>query len=310
MAILFASTRDEHIRTWVPALRQALGPREVVVAPDIPDRRAITHAVVWKPGRDTLANLPNLRAVFSLGAGVDDLLAGELVPNHIPLVRMVDPELTRGMVEYVLLHVLYLYRQVPQYRSAQAGAKWRPLAQPRACEQTVGFLGLGELGLAAARAVAKLGFGVVGFTRTPRQTNGIACLSGADKWPRFLASCDILVCLLPKTPTTLGLLDATALAMLPRGASLISASRGGIVVEPDLLAALASGQLGHAVLDVFEREPLPENSPLWHHPNITVTPHIAAVTYPATAIESVLENLRRDRAGKPLRHVVDRARGY
>ncbi len=309
MAIVFASNREEHVRTWVPALRRALVDTSVYLWPDVPDARAITHAVVWQPEPDMLTTFPNLRAVFSLGAGVDDLLAGDVIPAGVPLVRMVDPELTRAMAEYVLLHVLYLYRQVPDYRAAQLARTWQPKPQRRACEVTVGVLGMGVLGTAAATAVARMGFEVIGFSRTPRDGE-IACLSGAANWQAFLGRCEILVCLLPRTPDTLAMLDAQALAALPRGAGLICASRGGIVVEDDLLAALDAGQIRHAVLDVFAREPLPAVSPLWVHPSLTITPHIAAVTYPATAIESVLANLRRDRVGEPLTHVVDRARGY
>lgn len=311
MAILFASTRAEHLRNWLAPLRAALGETPVWQWPDdVVDPAQVTHAIVWKPPRQVFAGLSNLRAVFSLGAGVDDLLTSGVLPGSVPLVRMVDPSLTAGIVEYVLLHVLSLHRQIPQYRAQQARGLWQQLAQRQASEVTVGFLGLGVLGQHAADAVAQLGFRTIGYTRSPRPPGPIPCMHGPGGWETFLSQTDILVCLVPKTPATLGMLDGDAFARLPRGAALIQASRGGIVIEQDLCEALDSGQLSHAVLDVFNREPLPQDDCLWRHPKVTVTPHVAAVTVPTTAIASVVDNLNREARGLALRHVVDRARGY
>ena len=306
--LLFRSPSDPAER-WADALRREVPDLEVRVWPETGCIEDIDYALVWASPDGFLRELPALRVVFSLGAGVDHLVDGEL-PCGIPLVRMVDPALTEGMVEFVLYQVLRHHRHMPAYERQQAVAEWRTHEQLRPGERRVGILGLGELGGACARALAGLGFDVAGFARSPRQIDGVRCFHGEEGFSAILARSDILVCLLPLTQSTRGILDAAALAQLPRGAVVINAARGPHVVDEDLLRALAEGRVGHAVLDVFDTEPLPADHPYWQHPRVTVTPHIASLTNPETGARHVAEGIRRDRIGEPPQHVVDPSRGY
>lgn len=308
MTLLFVSAADG-AEPWIEALGLARPGLETRVWPDLGDPATIRYALAWKPPPGVLAGLPSLEVVFSLGAGVDALLADPTLPD-VPLVRMVEPGLTLGMTEWVAAQVLYWHRNLHAYRALQAEADWRPLPERLARERRVGVLGLGELGGAAARALAALGFEVEGWSRTPRSVPGIGCRSGADGLGAMLARSDVLVCLLPLTAETRGILNAETFAALPRGAFVVNAARGGHLVEADLLAALASGQVAGASLDVFGTEPLPPGHPFWSHPSIVVTPHVAAVTHARTAAESVAEGIRRHEAGLPLANLVDRSRGY
>jgi len=309
MALLFLSEIDP-ARAWVPALEAALPGLEVRVWPEIGDPADVAYALVWSPPPGLLARLPNLKAVFSLGAGLDHLFRDPALPADVPVVRMVDPGLTRSMTEYVALRVLDWHRQAAAYRAQQARAEWRPLRQPLAPDRRVGVLGLGMMGGAAARALAGLGFAVAGWSRTARAETGIDAFHGAEGLAPFLARSEILICLLPLTPATAGILNAETFARLPRGAHLINAGRGAHLVEADLLAALDDGQLAGAALDVFAEEPLPPDHPFWRHPAITVTPHVAAIARPRTAAPVIAEAIRRIEAGEPPPHAVDRARGY
>lgn len=309
MRILFLSTtaRPEQ---WLGPLGAALPDDEIVVYPEVGDPATIECAIVAVPPPGVLTRLPNLRLIQSLWVGVESLLRDPTLPPDVPLARLVDPGMTETMTETVLQHVLNAHREYERYREQQRAGVWRQLPQVRAQDRRVGFLGLGELGSAAARTLVGLGFAVAGWSRRPKELAGIATFAGADGLRPFLARTDILVCLLPLTAETRGIIDAETLSALPRGATLINLARGGHVVDDDLLAALDSGQLGRAVLDVFNTEPLPPDHPYWTHPRVVITPHMAAETDPTTATTQVVENLRRLRAGEPLRNVVDRAAGY
>ena len=277
MSILFASAHD-NARPWLDELRAQMPDRDVRVWPDLPDPAAVEYALVWKPPAGLLATLPNLKVIFSLGAGVDALLRDPSLPGR-PLVRMVEPALTEGMTEYVCLHVLRWHRDATTYERQQRERVWRQEAvQMLARERRVGLLGLGALGSDAAAALKALRFDVAGWSRTPKELPGVACFHGEAQLDAFLARTDILVCLLPLTPDTAGILNAGLFARLPRGAVVINAARGQHLVEADLLAALDSGQVSGATLDVFQEEPLPADHPFWTHPRVTVTPHIAAIT--------------------------------
>lgn len=308
MSLLFLSTTDSP-DPWVEEFRRQMPELDVRVWPETGDPRDIRYALVWKPPPGELRKLPALEVMFSLGAGVDALLGDPDLPD-LPLVRMVEHGLVEGMTEYAVLQVLYWHRNMHAYLASQRAGAWRPLAERLARERRVGVLGLGELGSAAARALAGLGFDVAGWSRTPRELPGITCLHGANGLETVLARSEILVCLLPLTPETRGILDARAFSRLPRGAVVINAARGAHVVDADLLEALRSGRLAGASLDVFAREPLPPDHPFWNHPAIVATPHVAAPTHARTATESVVEQIRRHRAGLPLTNLVDRARGY
>jgi glyoxylate/hydroxypyruvate reductase A len=309
MTLLFYSTVDSAAR-WRAQLERLTGELDIRVWPEIGDPADIDYALVWRPEPGLLAALPNLKLILSLGAGVDHLLGDPQLPRHLPIVRLVDPHMTAAMSEYVVLQVLRLHRRDLDYRAQQQAKEWRELDQKNAADRRVGILGFGELGQDAARQLRALGFDVAGWSRSEKTAAGIACHVGAAGLPRLLARSEILVCLLPLTAETEGILNARTLALLPRGAALVNAARGAHLVEEDLLAALASGQLSGAVLDVFRDEPLPAGHPFWHHPRIVVTPHVAAFTNPATAAPIILDNIRRFEAGRPLLNRVDPARGY
>lgn len=309
MALLFASPDDDPV-AWTRALRQRLPDLEVRVFPDLGDPAAIEAALVWLPPPGLLASLPNLRAIFSLGAGVDRLLEDPTLPADIPLCRMVDPSLTASMAEFVLLHVLRYHRDLDLYEAQQRRAEWRLVLPKPPSATVVGLLGLGELGAASARLLARHGFAVRGWSRTHKAIEGVRCFAGPEEFDAFLAEVGVLVCLLPLTPQTRGIVNASLFDRLPAGARLVNLARGAHLVEQDLLDALDTGRLAHATLDVFVQEPLPKDHPFWRHPRITITPHAASYSLPESGAEIVAENLRRLRDGRPLLHVVDRARGY
>jgi glyoxylate/hydroxypyruvate reductase A len=309
MTLLFYSTVDSAAR-WQSQLHRLSRELDIRMWPEIGDPAEIDYALVWRPEPGLLAALPNLKLILSLGAGVDHLLGDPRLPRHLPIVRLVDPHMTAAMSEYVVLQVLRLHRRDLDYRAQQQAKEWRELDQKNAADRRVGILGFGELGQDAARKLRALGFDVAGWSRSAKTVAGIETYAGAAGLPPLLARSEILVCLLPLTAETEGILDARTLAQLPRGAALVNAARGAHLVEADLLAALASGHLSGAVLDVFGEEPLPADHPFWHHPRIVVTPHVAAFTNPATAAPVILDNIRRFEEGRPLLNRVDPARGY
>lgn len=274
------------------------------------DPAKIDFALIWGPPRGVLRRFPNLQAIFSIGAGIDHLASDPDLPAGVPVVRMVEPGLTAGMNEFVILSVLTHHRFMLDYAVQQRAKIWREIPQIPTNQRTVGILGLGVLGGEAADKIAALGFDVAGWSRRPKERPGITSFHGKDGLQPFLARSHILVCLLPLTADTEGILNARTFAALPRGAALISIGRGGHVVESDLLAALESGQIGGATLDVFRDEPLPPECPFWTHPRVILTPHVASMTIPDSAAAAVVANIRRLRAGKPLQHVVDMSRGY
>src|SRR5438552_8281483 len=309
MTLLFYSTVDSAAR-WRAQLERLSRELDIRVWPEIGDPAEIDYALVWRPAPGLLATLPKLKLILSLGAGVDHLLGDPQLPRHLPIVRLVDPHMTAAMSEYVVLQVLRLHRRDLDYRAQQERKDWRELDQKNAADRRVGILGFGELGQDAATKLSTLGFDVAGWSRSAKTAAGIATYAGAAGLPALLGRSEILVCLLPLTAETEGILNACTLALLPRGAALVNAARGAHLVEADLLAALASGQLSAAVLDVFGEEPLPAEHPFWHHPRIVVTPHVAAFTNPATAAPIILDNIRRFEEGRPLLNRVDPARGY
>ena len=309
MALLFRSSVDSEAR-WKPQLTRLMPELEVRIWPDIGDPATIDYALVWRPEPGLLASLPNLKLILSLGAGVDHILTDPNLPRGVPIVRLVDPYMTDAMSEYVVLQVLRLHRQDLDYRAQQESEIWLELDQKNAAERAVGILGFGELGQDAARKLKGLGFDVALWGRRQRTAEGLLGYAGSTGLSALLVRSEILVCLLPLTAETEGILNASTFAMLPKGAALINAARGGHLVEEDLLAALASGRLSAAVLDVFRDEPLPADHPFWHHPRIVVTPHVAAATHPPTAAPIILDNIRRLEAGRPLLNQVDPARGY
>lgn len=275
---------------------------------DKPER--VEFMLSWAPKAEDVARYPNLRFICSGGAGVDGILRVPNLPPDLPIVRLVDQILTQRMTHYVVHAVLHHYRQTPQYERAQSKAKWDPI-DPRTVEESrIGILGLGALGADAAEKLLALEFSVAGWSRRVKSVPGVTCHNGADGLAALLASTEILVILLPLTADTRGLVDANLLGQLPRGAYLINPARGGLVVDDAVLAALESGQLSGAALDVFNVEPLPADHPYWSHPRVAITPHMASRTHAASAVPQLAENIRRARAGEPLNNQVDRQAGY
>jgi glyoxylate/hydroxypyruvate reductase A len=309
MALLFRSPIDSAAR-WQAEMAHLAPELDIRIWPEIGDAAEIEYALVWRPEPGLLASLPNLKLILSLGAGVDHILCDPQLPAGVPIVRLVDPYLTEAMSEYVILQVLRLHRRDLDYRAQQQAGIWRELPQKNAGERPVGILGFGEIGQDAGRKLAALGFPVSGWSRHERTVAGFSTFAGPAGLPPLLAQTEILVCLLPLTEETRGILNARTFAALPRGAGLVNAGRGAHLVEEDLIPALDSGQLSAAALDVFREEPLPLGHPFWQHPRILVTPHIAGITNPQTAAPIILENIRRFEEGRPLLNRVDPARGY
>ncbi|MGO4171316.1 2-hydroxyacid dehydrogenase [Bosea sp. TAF32] len=314
MSLLLAMT-GWHVEDWRARFQALLPEMPIVVLGEPFDRRAVHYVASWKHPAGSLTGLPNLAAIFSLGAGVDFLFADDKLPA-VPIARVVDPDLTTRMSEYVVLHCLMYLRQQHRYLSQQRERLWEDdRNQPAARSVRVGIMGLGELGQDAAAKLKVIGFDVAGWSRSPKSIEGLCTFSGEEGMKEFLARTDILVCLVPLTPETRGIIDAGLIAGLAQdgrlgGPFVINAGRGGLQVEEDILAALESGTLKGATLDVFETEPLPTASPLWTHPGVTITPHNAAMSEPEAIASLITAQIRRLEAGEPLQHVVDPARGY
>jgi glyoxylate/hydroxypyruvate reductase len=249
----------------------------------------------------------NCKAVLSLWAGVERIVGNATLTQ--PLCRMVDPALTEGMVEWVVGHTLRHHLGMDRH-IVNPGHIWDAAVPPLARERPIAMLGMGALGTACARALVALNFQVMGWSRSPKTIDDIPCYHGEDGLAHVLQTAQIVATLLPKTPDTENLLDARHLAMLPDGAVILNPGRGALIDDAALLAELDAGRLGHATLDVFRQEPLPQDHPFWWHPRVTVTPHIAADTRPDSAARVIAENIRRSEEGLPLNHLVDRARGY
>lgn len=295
---------------WTPHLRRLLPDLDIRMEDEPARRDDIHYCIAWKPAPGSLAALPNLKVAFSMGAGVDAIVADPTFPRHVPLSRVVDPTLSQSMTEYVVLNVLYWHRRMQDFQSLQRQKKWRQLAAPRADSVRVGILGFGVLGQAAATPLKALNYRVAGWSQTAKHVEGVTGFHGRDGLVPFLNQTDILVCLLPLTPDTRGILDAGLFAALPAGACVINAARGGHLVENDLRAALDSNHLRGATLDVFTTEPLPEDNPLWSHPKVVVTPHSAAATDPASFMAHVARTITRVDQGLPPENLVDFSRGY
>ena len=306
--VLFAAL-PQRWREYEHHLRAAFAEAglEVELGTDYPPETV--DYIVYAPNSEVQDFRPysKLKAVLNLWAGVENVVGNETL--SVPLARMVDPGLTEGMVEWVTGHVLRHHLGIDANLAAQNG-EWVKDVPPLARERRVGILGLGELGRACGEALAFLNFDVSGWSRSPKSIPGIACHHGDEGLARVLGTSEILVLLLPLTADTENTLDAPAIGLLPEGAVVLNPGRGALIDDAALLASLDSGQLSHATLDVFRTEPLPPEHPFWAHPKITVTPHIASDTRPASASRVIAENVRRGEAGEPFLHVVDREAGY
>jgi len=300
--ILFAS-ETEKAEFWLPLLQKALPEDRFLSAPE----ERIDIALVATPPAGTLQKLKGVKLIQSLWMGVEKLLAEPGLPRGVPIARLIDPGMVAAMAETVIAHVLDWHRHHYYYRGLQKEKRWRRVRQFLASDRTVGILGLGELGGDAARKLLALGFNVAGFSRRPKNLPGVKCFTDLNP---MLEITDALVCLLPLTSQTEGILNARTLGKLRAKGCLINVARGAHLVVPDLIALLNSGHLRHAYLDVFEPEPLPADDRLWSHPGVTITPHAAALTEPRTAIARIVENVERVRRGEVPLNLVDFAAGY
>jgi glyoxylate/hydroxypyruvate reductase len=306
--LIFYSAFDDP-EAWRRALTAELPDLDVRVHPDIGDPSDVCYALVWKPPAGFFAGFPNLKLVTNLGAGIDSLLGRDDLPS-VPISRLSDAGMVALMTSYVMFAVIRYARDIPIFERAQR-QRWWHYVHPRALSVIkVGVLGLGELGAPAARALAAAGFSVRGWSRTPKNLPGVTCVAGRASLQSFLADTEILVVMLPLTPDTNGLLGASELAHLPKGAKLINVSRGAVIDESALIEALRNGQIAEATLDVFTVEPLPSDHVLWSMDNVLITPHLASITVPEAAVQDVAESIRRVRAGLPPLHLTDPRRGY
>ncbi|MBM1557701.1 glyoxylate/hydroxypyruvate reductase A [Sulfitobacter mediterraneus] len=306
--VLFAA-RPERWTTYEQPLRDALAKAgvEANLAVDLPPEEV--DYIVYAPNSDLQDFTPYTRAkaVLNLWAGVENITGNKTL--SIPLARMVDPGLTKGMVEWVTGHVMRYHLGIDT-DILRSDAQWQPRTPPLAQERSVVILGLGALGAAVAQTLIGLGFEVSGWSRSAKSIEGVTCYSGDAGLTQALSRAEIAVLLLPDTPATENTLNADTLAAMPRGAFIINPGRGPLIDDDALLAALNTGQIAHATLDVFRIEPLPQDHPYWAHPQVTVTPHIAAETRASTASEAIVENIRRGEAGEPYLNLVDRSLGY
>jgi glyoxylate/hydroxypyruvate reductase len=295
---------------WIDKLQA--GPiRLVVHGRDAYATDAIDYALSFRPPPGLLKSLRNLKGVFSLGAGVDGFLENGDYPERVPLVRFVDETLAVEMAQFVVMQVLIHHRRQRLFDAAQAQKKWAQMVLPRRTEDTrVGLLGLGEIGLLCAERIADHGFPVSGWSRTRKAAPRVTSFAGDDERDAFLGQADILVCLLSLTRHTKGILNAGTFAAMPAGAFVINVARGGHLVEADLVAALDSGHLSGALLDVFETEPLPPTSPLWSHPKIAVTPHVAAISQPGVVVKFALDGIAAFERGERPDNIVDVKTAY
>ena len=318
MSAILVAVDGPQAAEWLGALRAHAKGREVrhdvYSWPDAVPTDDIAYACVWLPPHGVLAGFPKLKAIVNLGAGVDHLLADPSLPP-VPMVRVVHPDLSMRVTEYVVLHVLMHHRRQRLYDAQQRDRVWRVHDQPAAGGVNVGVMGLGAVGREAATALARLGFAVAGWSRTPKSIAGIETFHGEAALDAFLRRTEILVCLLPYTRATEGLLNSALFRKLKRdgaagGAFLVNAARGRLQIDADIVAALDEGTLAAATLDVFPHEPLPPGSPLWSHPRVTITPHNAGDISPRLLAPLVIAQIERFERGLPLDNLIDRKRGY
>ena len=301
--------------SWLPLLKERGKGRDLRFWPDaIGDRSGIGYAFVWRPPRGLLGTLPNLKAILNIGAGVDALLTDPALPD-VPLARAAHSDLTKRVVGYVVLHVLAHHNRTWIYDAQQSERVWKEHKHPSADQVNIGMMGMGVIGGEAAQVLARLGFRVAGWSRTPKSVAGVELFYGAAGLDAFLARTEILVCLLPLTTQTDSLLNFRLFRKLKRngaagGAFLVTAARGRVQVDADIIAALDEGSLAAATLDVFPQEPLPADSPLWSHPKVKITPHVAGDISPTVFVDQLFAQVDRFERGEPLENEVDRKRGY
>lgn len=304
--VIIAPERDAS--EWVEGIAALDENIMVEVWPDVKDNEKVIGAVVWNHPEGSLRNFPNLKFISSMGAGVDHVLKDATLPQ-VPIVRIVDEDLTRAMTQYIIAAVAYFHRRLDKYIEDKQNAIWDQEAPPEV-PLSVGILGMGVLGTDAAHKLASLGFEVFGYSNSPKNLKGIKSFHGKEGFQPFIDSINMLICLLPLTEQTRDILNIELFKKMQKGSYLINVARGGHLVENDLLLALEKGYLAGAFLDVYQEEPLPQDHPFWKHPKIMMTPHIASITNPQAAIPQVVRNYRAATRGEALQNKVDLSKGY
>ena len=312
MAILLASTDFwEDMDVWSSSLQEAIPEMDVRVYPDEGNVNEIEYAVVWKHPRGILKQYPNLKAILSLGAGVDHVISDPELPDGLPIVRLVDKKLTHEMILHSLHWVLHFHSDQYQYRIQQQNREWIQQSSVQSEDRTIGIMGLGNIGKAIGESLVNLDFKVVGWGARPKNSLGaIEYYYGHEQLSKFLSETDILINVLPLTENTINLLTKSELMYLPKGSFIINIGRGGIINEDDLLSVLYEGHITAAALDVFSEEPLPENNSLWDHPSVYVTPHIAGQSNPSSAAKTIAENIRLIEMGESPYPIYSLNSGY
>ncbi|MDA0704253.1 MAG: glyoxylate/hydroxypyruvate reductase A [Proteobacteria bacterium] len=309
MALLVRSENHDD-EEWARRLREHDPEIDVRIWPDLDKPEEIDMVLVAQVPDGLFGQLPNLKAIMKLGAGVNNILDDPHRPEGVPLARLVDPLLVVEMAQWAIYALFHFHRRVPEYAALRERRDWTNLGATDPEDTRVGIMGIGAIGGDVAREIAHLGFPVSGWSRTAKRIDGVRCYHGWDQLDDFLSVSDFMLSVLPMTPETEGIIDKDRIAKLPRGAVVANIGRGGQQNEEDILAALDSGHLSGAALDVFQKEPLPQDSPFWTHPKVLMTPHVAGFARPKTAAAQVAENYRRARAGEALLNAVDFTRGY
>ncbi len=309
MAISIICTNKDP-QPWVAALHDVDASLDIQVWPNEKQKSEIEFALCWKHPEGILQNYPNLRCISSMGAGIDHFLNDSFFPEHLPVVRLVDPLLAQSMFEYICTAVMFYFREFDLYQAQQRQACWYQQPPQSMAETTIGMMGLGQLGGYAAEKFSLMGFDVVGWSRSRKSLNGIQTFAGPQEFETFLSKTKVLICLLPLTPQTQGILNRDLFYNLPKGASIVNVARGEHLVEEDLIEALDADHLRGACLDVFREEPLPRKHPFWTHKKIVVTPHCSSITNPKSVAPQIVQNYQLMQNGKPLLNRVDILRGY
>jgi glyoxylate/hydroxypyruvate reductase A len=302
--------QDGKIEAWKKALKERNPSIAVYSYLEDHPKQDITMALIWKHPHGSLSVYPNLKCIASSGAGVDYIFEDASAPKDIPITRVVDPYLASDMSEHVLAVILAELKNFNVYKLQQVNSEWNPKNYRRIKDVTVGIMGLGELGALTANDLLKFGFTVQGWSRSQKELKNVKTFAGPDTLDAFLQSTEILVCLLPLTPETEGILNKELFARLPKGAYIINVARGGHLVDKDLLEALDANHLSGACLDVYHQEPLSKDHPFWQHPKIFMTPHYASVSDTESVVPQILENYDRLKMGKELLNTVNRKKGY
>lgn len=308
MSILIISDRDP--QAWIKAIKEEDEGVEIQVYPDVKTKDEIEYALVWNHPPGIFSEFPNIKVIASMGAGVDHIVRDPELPDHAKITRIIDEQLATDMAEFVLARCMDYLRNLSLHQEFAAKQEWKPKSYKRIADVKVGIMGMGNLGTTVGQKLVTAGFDVRGWANSQKDLQDINTFAGQEELDDFLSESEVLVCLLPLTSQTEDILNKDLFRRLPEGAFLINVARGNHLVENDLLEMIDNGHLAGAALDVFRKEPLPEDHPFWKHPKIHVTPHIASVTKPPAVVDQVLENYRRMKKGEDLINVVDRDKGY